>query len=98
MTTSSQNNDFNQLIDLYPEFFRPHIFHLFKQLAKRKKKNKNLKVAIYTNNMGPRSWTILIKKYIERKIKAKLFDKIITGHRPNEKGNCRTTHSKTHTI
>ena len=88
---------FNQLIDLYPEFFRPHIFHLFKQLAKRKKKNKNLKVAIYTNNMGPRSWTILIKKYIERKIKAKLFDKIITGHRPNEKGNCRTTHSKTHT-
>ena len=46
--------------------------------------------------MGPRSWTILIKKYIERKIKAKLFDKIITGHRPNEKGNCRTTHSKTH--
>ena len=46
--------------------------------------------------MGPRSWTLQIKKYIERKIKTKLFDKIITGHRPNEKGNCRTTHSKTH--
>jgi hypothetical protein len=87
---------FNELMDLYPEFFRPHIFTVFKDLAKKKKGNKNLKVAIYTNNMGPRSWTIQIKKYIEHKIKNKLFDKIITGYRPHEKGNCRSTHSKTH--
>ena len=73
-----------------------HIFTIFKQLAKRKKRDKHLKVAIYTNNMGPRSWTLHIKNYIEHKIKSKLFDKIITGYRPHEKGNCRSTHSKTH--
>ena len=87
---------FDELLDLYPEFFRPHIFTIFKQLAKKKKRDKNLKVAIYTNNMGPRSWTLHIKNYIEHKIKSKLFDKIITGYRPHEKGNCRSTHSKTH--
>jgi len=87
---------FNALLDLYPEFFRPSIFNVFKQLVKLKKKHKNLKVAIYTNNMGPRSWTLHIKKYIEHKIKHKLFDKVITGYRPREKSNCRTSHSKTH--
>ena len=87
---------FNELLDLYPEFFRPHILKIFKILSDLKKKNKNLKVAIYTNNMADRSWTLHIKKYIEYKIKRKLFDKVITGYRPNEKGNCRTTHRKTH--
>jgi hypothetical protein len=39
---------------------------------------------------------LYIKRYIEKKIGSKLFDKTITGYRPREKGNCRTTHSKTH--
>ena len=86
---------FKGLLDLYPEFFRPRIFSVFKNLIKQKKKDKNLQIVIYTNNMGPRSWTLYIKKYIEDKIKYKLFDKIITGYRPGEKGNCRTTHNKT---
>ena len=66
---------FDELLDLYPEFFRPHIFTIFKQLAKRKKRDKHLKVAIYTNNMGPRSWTLHIKNYIEHKIKASYLTK-----------------------
>jgi len=86
---------FNKILDLYPEFFRPHIFKIFKNLSEQKKK-KNLKVVIYTNNMAPRSWTLYIKNYIENKIGRKLFDKVITGYRPREKGNCRTTHNKTH--
>ena len=87
---------FNEILDLYPEFLRPKILKIFKTLTKLKKKDKNLKVVIYTNNMGPRSWTLYIKRYIENKIGNKLFDKTITGYRPREKGNCRTTHSKTH--
>ncbi len=87
---------FNELLDLYPEFLRPKILQIFKLLVDLKKKDKRLKVAIYTNNMAPRSWTMYIKKYIEKKIGHKLFDKVITGWRPREKSNCRTTHQKTH--
>ena len=29
---------FNEILDLYPEFFRPHIFSIFKDLLKLKKK------------------------------------------------------------
>jgi len=87
---------FDEILDLYPEFLRPKMLNIFKHLANLKSKNKHLKVAIYTNNMGPRSWTIYIKKYIEKKVGRKLFDKVISGYRPREKGNCRTTHLKTH--
>ena len=49
------------------------MIQLFKYLN-LKKKNKWLKVMIYTNNNGPKSWTYDIKHYIE-KINYKLFDK-----------------------
>ena len=39
-------------------------------ISKIKKRNKCVKVIIYTNNMGPRSWTLVIKRYLERKDKA----------------------------
>ena len=87
---------FDELLSMYPEFFRPSIFRVFKYLKKQKRKNKCLKIAIYTNNMGPRSWTILIKNYIEKKIGGKLFDRVITGYKPHKKINCRRTHEKTY--
>ena len=86
---------FDKLLDLYPEFFRHGIFSIFKNLIKEKRKNKHLKIMIYTNNMGPRSWTLYIKKYIEKKLKHKIFDDIITGFHTN-KTKCRTTYKKTH--
>jgi len=86
---------FDILLQLYPEFFRYGIFEVFKNILKKKKQNKHLKVAIYTNNMGPRSWTIYIKKFIEKKLKHELFDTIITGFNTNT-DKCRTTHNKTH--
>jgi hypothetical protein len=88
-------NFFDILLQLYPEFFRYGIFKVFKDILKKKRKNKHLKVAIYTNNMGPRSWTIYIKNFIEKKLKHKLFDMIITGFHTNT-DKCRTTHDKTH--
>ena len=85
-----------KLLDLWPKFLRPCIMEIFETLRGEKKRNKCLKVIIYTNNMGPRSWTLLIKRYIEKKLRYKLFDKVITAYRLHEKGNMRTTHSKTY--
>ena len=42
-----------------------------------------IKVIIYTNNIGPKSWVFNIKKYIENKIQGKLFDKIIPAWKVN---------------
>ena len=87
-----------KLFDLYPQVFRPKIMELFKYLEKIKKKNKWLKVMIYTNNNGPKSWTYDIKHYIEKKLNYKLFDKIITAWKVNGKiyEKCRSGHEKSY--
>ena len=90
-------HEFFKLLNLYPENFRPNIFSVFRYLIKLKKKNKCVKVLIYSNNIGPKSWVNDIRKYIEYKLKYKLFDKTIgawkVGNVVYEK--CRTTHDKT---
>lgn len=86
---------FNELMDTFPEFMRPNIIKIFKKL-KTLKRNKDVKVVLYTNNMGPRNWTLYIKNYIEHKINSKIFDKIITKYDRHHKHNCRTTHHKTY--
>jgi hypothetical protein len=85
-----------KLLDLLPQILRPGILDTLETISKIKKRNKCVKVIIYTNNMGPRSWTLIIKRYLERKLKYNIFDKVITAYRPHKKHNCRTTHSKTH--
>ncbi len=85
-----------KLLDIWPNIFRYKIFEVFKLIKKAKNKNNSIKVAIYTNNMGPRSWTFYIKSYIEKKLNFKLFDHVITAYRPHEKTNYRTTHDKTY--
>lgn len=85
-----------KLLDLYPNFFRPGIFNVLNYLKKAKKRDKCLKVIIYTNNNGPREWTILIKNYLEYKINYPIFDKIITKYDTSSVINCRTTDDKTH--
>jgi len=84
-----------RLLDLWPKFLRYGIIDILKTIKRIKRKNKCIKVVIYTNNMGPRSWTLLIKQYLEMKIKSPIFDKVITAYRPHNKRNCRTTHNKT---
>ena len=86
---------FNQLMDTYPEFMRPNMINIFEKL-KALKKNKDVKIVLYTNNMGPRNWSLYIKNYIEHKINSKIFDKIITKYDRHHKHNCRTTHHKTY--
>ena len=91
-------NDFYKLLDLHPFVFRPKIFEIFKYLKRVKEKDKNVKVIIYSNNMGTPKWANMIKTYIEKKINYKLFDEVITAWKVNgiiyEK--CRTTNEKTY--
>lgn len=86
-----------KLFDVVPDVFRPNIFKIFKYLIKKKKKNKNIKIIIYTNNQGPKSWTENIAKYIEYRLGTKIFDQIIGAYKVDgiiiEQN--RTTHDKT---
>tara|TARA_B100001287_G_C22679622_1_gene529618 strand:+ start:43 stop:1275 length:1233 start_codon:yes stop_codon:yes gene_type:complete len=79
-----KTKEYFDLFDMCPEIFRPGIFKVFKYLSKIKKKTKS-KVIIYTNNNGPPSWATNIRKYIEYKIKKKLFDRTIKGWKYNNK-------------
>ena len=85
-------------INLHPYVFRPKIFEIFRYLREKKRKDKNIKVIIYSNNMGTPKWANMIKSYIEKKINYKLFDKVITAWKVDgviyEK--CRTTNEKTY--
>ena len=84
------------LLELYPEVFRPGMMKIFEYLKNQKIKNKSIKVVIFTNNMGPKSWTNSIKSFIEKKINYKLFDHVITGWKVNGKINepYRTSYMK----
>tara|TARA_X000000368_G_C23033396_1_gene713571 strand:- start:146 stop:943 length:798 start_codon:yes stop_codon:yes gene_type:complete len=90
--------DFHKMLDLYPHVFRPGIFNIFNYLKKEKKKNKRMRVIIYSNNMGTPKWANMIKNYIEKKINYNLFDKVITAWKVNGViyENCRRTNEKTY--
>tara|TARA_B000000475_G_scaffold136272_1_gene109859 strand:- start:51 stop:1115 length:1065 start_codon:yes stop_codon:yes gene_type:complete len=76
--------EYYELFDMFPMIFRPGIFNVFRYLKKMKKKGR-LEVIMYTNNNGPPSWATNIRKYIEHKIKHKLFDRTIKGWKYNNK-------------
>lgn len=89
-------NNFNKIMDLYPEFLRPGILNILKFLKQKKRIKTCSKVIIYTNNQGPKEWTVQIKDYLDNKIESKLFDHIIAAFKVNgrhvEIG--RTSHDK----
>jgi hypothetical protein len=91
-------SDFNEILDLYPEFIRPNIINILNYLKTKKKANNCHKMLIYTNNTGPREWSRHIISYFEDKINFKLVDQIIAAFKINGKRVeiCRTTQNKTH--
>jgi hypothetical protein len=91
-------NDFNSILDLYPEFLRPNIINILNYLKKKKQTSCCHKMMIYTNNTGAREWSKHILEYFEKKINYKLVDQIISAFKINGKHVeiCRTTHNKTH--
>lgn len=90
--------EFNQILDLYPEFLRPNILNILNYLKEKKKSNCCHKMMIYTNNNGPREWCKLIINYFEYKIDYKIIDNIIAAFQINgEKIEiCRTSNNKSH--
>ena len=91
-------SDFNDVLDLFPEFLRPNIINILTYLKKRKESRCCHKMMIYTNNTGPPEWAHHIISYFESKIKYKLIDQLIAAFKINGKQVeiCRTTHNKTH--
>jgi hypothetical protein len=89
---------FNEMLDLYPEFCRPNIIQILEYLKIQKEKCICNKIMIYTNNQGPIEWVENIKSYFEAKINYKLFDQIIAAFKVNGKTIeiCRTSHIKSH--
>lgn len=96
-STLSQTN-FDDILDLFPEFLRPNIINILTYLKNKKKSNCCNKMMIYTNNTGPREWSRHIVSYFERKINFKLVDQIIAAFKINGKRVeiCRTSQNKTH--
>jgi hypothetical protein len=90
--------DFDDILELFPEFLRPNIINILTYLKNKKKANCCHKMMIYTNNTGPREWARHIISYFERKINFKLVDQIIAAFKINGKRVeiCRTTQNKTH--
>uniref|UniRef100_A0A6C0D6U0 Uncharacterized protein n=1 Tax=viral metagenome TaxID=1070528 RepID=A0A6C0D6U0_9ZZZZ len=91
--------DFNNLMDLYPEFLRPNIINILNYLKNKKITTNCQKIMIYTNNQGSRKWTNHIISYFESKINYyKLFDQLICAFKINGKQVefCRTTNNKTY--
>lgn len=97
-TTKLTQTDFNEVLDLFPEFLRPNIINILTYLKKKKESNCCHKMMIYTNNNGPREWALHIMSYFESKIKYKLVDQLIAAFKINGKQVeiCRTTYNKTH--
>lgn len=89
---------FNQVLDIYPEFLRPNIIDILSYLKKKKQQNHCHKLMVYTNNQGPTEWAKLIVKYFETKLNDDIFDQIIAAFkiRGKQVEICRTTHEKTH--
>jgi hypothetical protein len=89
---------FNNVLDLYPEFLRPNIINILNYLKNKKMEKHCNKLMIYTNNQGPLEWAQYIKHYFETKIHGTLFDQVINAFKVNGKHVeiCRTTHMKTH--
>ena len=89
-------HEFNNILDLYPEFLRPNILHILNYLKNKKQTKGCNKIMIYTNNKAAKTWASQIISYFESKINYKLFDQIIAAFKINgtkiELG--RTTHNK----
>lgn len=91
------NNYFNILLDLYPEFLRPNIIIILNYLKEKKKNNNCDNIIIYTNNKTSKEWVTLIQNYFNIKLNYQLFDKIICAFKINNtiiEPN-RTTYTKT---
>lgn len=77
--------DFFHMLDMFPQFLRPNIISIFNYLKHQKQAHNNIRVYIFTNNQGPKSWAEKIKNYIEAKIHYNIFDGVIGAYKVRNK-------------
>ena len=92
--------NFNDILDLYPEFIRYGILSILEYLVDKKKSGECYKVYLYTNNKTSKEWVDLIVNYFNQKFPSTipLFDQTIYAFKINnvQIELNRTTHRKTH--
>lgn len=76
-------NDFNELFDVFPKMLRPEIISILQFLKTEKDKGVCNGVMVYTNNKYPKEWVYLIINYIEYKVGHKIFDNIVLAFKMN---------------
>ena len=98
---------FNDLVEIFPEIFRPNIIRILDYIRKKKDIGVCSKVMIYTNNQGPDKWVQHIRDYLEMKLRNKaaasastelailppLFDHIIGGFKPRNDSSASSSSS-----
>ncbi len=98
--SESEQNNFNHILDLYPEFLRYGILNILEYLYIKKKQGDCDKIYIYTNNNCNPPWVSLITNYFNYKlnINEEIFDKSICAFKINNKvlELSRTTQEKTY--
>jgi hypothetical protein len=95
-TQQTQQDLFNTLIEIYPEFLRINIVAILNYLKRKKEKGKCKHIMIYTNNHALKEWINLIINYFHEKINYKLFDRVIRAFKVNGKiiEMCRSSNEK----
>ena len=82
--TMNQEN-FNQLLDLFPEFLRPGIIPILEYVSSKKLKKKCEKIYLYTNNKYSPDFPNKISHYFSYKIYPGLFDQVICAFKVGNK-------------
>ena len=93
--------EFNDLLDLFPEFSRYKIIHILDYIYQQKMSGKCENIYIYTNNQCSYDFVELISKYYSYKLgieKGELFDQIIRSFKIGNRiiEVARTTQQKTY--
>jgi hypothetical protein len=90
------NDKFFEMIDIFPEVFRPNMLTILEFLYKKKAKKNCYKLFIYTNNQGAKNWVTMISDYINFKIGNTVFDYVIAAFKVRGKQiePKRTSHDK----
>ena len=90
------NDHFFDMLNIFPEFFRPNIFKMLDFIHKKKINKACNKIVIYTNNQGTKDWVKMISNYFDYKLGYKVFDNIIAAYKINGKQiePNRTSHEK----
>ena len=65
-------NEFDEILDIYSEFLRPNIMNILIYLKNKKTTHKCQQIMMYTNNQ--KAWASQLISYFETKLNFKLFD------------------------